>query len=319
MQDGPEGAEQGKQPFPISAPVCIIRPGKARKLFPSERFQGKGTALKGPFLLQDKQRGGTEKQGTGGKRKMKKIMSILLAMLLTLTAGAVLAEAGEPEPIRGEVVDGSYVIRIPVEAEDTGWLALPADAETDAVRLAETRQEDGYYTVRYEPVRDGESTVAVVHYYREEACDTVLTWDLLVENGAVKEATGGSHAANAEDEEVDPYLSGSWMEKDTQFTQMTVTRNEAAGWDVEITSPMTHGAYVFTATIYQDCLENGFVYQDGEKADLTTEGNASETPSETGLTGSFVLDADENGLLLCWIPSGEEAAAVVFERADSEE
>ena len=246
---------------------------------------------------------------------MKKTILWMLVILAVALAGAAAAE--EADAIVGGIEDGCYIVRIPVEANDAGWYADETAEETDAVKLAGAELQDGCFVVRYEPLRDGQTEVTVRHFYNAVACDQAHTWYLTVQNGAIQEVNGGSYTAIPEEEEVDPYLSGTWLEKDTQFTQMIISRNEGRGWDVEITSPLTHGAYQFVATVYQDCFQDAFLYDKGKLFELAADGTHGE-PAVVGATGSLQFQMSNDGLVLVWVRDENPDEVIVFERAEEE-
>ena len=253
---------------------------------------------------------------------MKKLIAILttLALLLCgMTALAETAPAPESTKINCEIVEGSYVIQIDNPEGDTGWVADDMAQDDTVVKLYDADQIEDTFVVRYDPVGDGDVTVGVRHF-TGIACDEVFTFDLHVENGAVTESTGGSHTASVDEADLDPFLSGEWTESETQITQMTVSKNAERGWDVEIASPLTHGAYVFKATVYLDCELDTLVYDNGMFWDVpvTDEPNPELGEAKiTGTSGGFAIAGDEQGVSLTWMDTDErhDAITVVFEPA----
>ena len=224
----------------------------------------------------------------------------------------------EDSAIVCSIENGSYVISIPVDGDDQGWYA-DETAEGAAVKLGEAKLENGRFVVRFDPASDGEATVSVRHFYTAAACDQAHTWNLVVKDGTVQEANAGSYTANSDEQEIDPYLSGKWTEKDTQFTEMVITKNEARGWDVEIVSPLTHGAYKFVATICQDCYQDAFVYEKGKFFDLPVDGSEElGEATEAGAVGCFKFVEDAGSLSLVWIKADAPDETIVFERVTGE-
>ena len=236
---------------------------------------------------------------------MKKLLILLVLFIAAALTDSALAEDAEPDAIRGEIVDGSYVFRIPINPDDSGeWVPDAEFTDEPVVRLASAGIEDSALVVRYEPVQDGTVTVNLRHY-NGYACDAVHGFELLVAGGSIQEVTGGSYTEAPSDEDLDPYLSGKWLEKDTQFTEMMLSKDPESGWDAEITSPLTHGGYVFRATLHYDCEVDAFVYQDGALFNLPadTDGTVpAEDPDESRLSGSLYFDGndEEGALFLCW-------------------
>ncbi len=240
-----------------------------------------------------------------------KMLAALLAALLCL-AGAALAEEAGGTPVTAFIDEGGFVIQIPDENGDLGWIADDMAQDDSVVKLFIADLIEDTFVVRYEPVGDGEVTVGVRHYIGI-ACDEAFTWDLKVMDGAVRENTGGSYAVSPDEAEQDPYLSGEWLEGETQFTRMTVSKGMERGWDVVIVSPMTHGAYVFKTTFYYDCDLHCFVYDKGKFWDLPAdyeEGASLGEARDAGTCGTFTFTGDDQDLWLTWYDdlTGEEIA-----------
>ena len=210
----------------------------------------------------------------------------------------------EPLTIEGvQQEDGSYLIRIPVRPGEAGeWAASDTQAEGTPALLAESGMDHGFFNARYVPANDG-SMAIVLRHYTGIACDQMHTYDLVVKDGKIADVTGGSITYTTPDDDLDPYLSGAWMEKDTQFTTMDIARDAFRGWNVTITSPMTHGAYVFTAHAEYDCELEALVYADGARYDMPAgyDGVSALTdPAETGLTGRLDLSEAKDSIGLTW-------------------
>lgn len=245
----------------------------------------------------------------------KMIFAATLIGALCVTA-PVLAETDEPESIVCNIEDGNYVIRIPDAEGDLGWMADDMEQDDSVVKLGSAELVDDEFVIVYEPAGDGEITVSAKHY-NGIACDRMHTWDLRVENGAVTENFGGSYTESPKDDELDPFMTGEWVEKDTEYTGMSIERNPEKGFDIEIVSPMTHGAYVFKTTIYFDCDRNAFVYDKGKFWDLPEDGNTEAELGEAkiaGSTGSISMEGDEDNLSLVWYDDGTEGEEIVFTR-----
>ena len=76
------------------------------------------------------------------------------------------------------------------------------------------------------------------------------------------------------DEGQGPDLSGEWAETNTQFTRMTVEKNPESGWDIEIVSPLTHGAY-------------------RNRKVINTETKIGSDP-RTAVAGQYLLNSDDD-------------------------
>lgn len=248
---------------------------------------------------------------------MKKLVSALLIVALLLSAVAALAEADEQAKINCLIDEGGYVVQIDDPEGDLGWVFESEDE--DIVALYDANLIEDTFVARFEPAQDGEATVTARHY-TGIACDALYTWDLVVEGGAIAECTGGSTAMSPAEEEIDPWVSGEWIERDTQFTALTIEKNPERGWDVEAASPLTHGAFIFKATVCYDCDVEGFVYDKGKFWDVPiTEDDAEIELGEAkvaGSTGTFVFGgASIEAATLTWHDDGWPED-VVFVRAE---
>ena len=246
---------------------------------------------------------------------MKKIITLILIALMSLVAVTALADGTS---INCLVEEGSFIIQIDDPEGDLGWVADDMAQDDSVVKLYDADLIEDTFVVRYDPVGDGDVTVGVRHY-TGIACDELHTFDLHVENGAVTESTGGSYAASPDPAEQDPFLIGEWLEKETQFTQMTIEKNPGgSGWDVEIASPLTHSAYIFKATIYYDCELDAFVYDKGKfwEAPITDDENVELGEAKiAGSTGSFTVSGIEEDPTLTWYSDVSPEERVVFERS----
>ena len=253
---------------------------------------------------------------------VRKLIAILLMAALCLTGLALAEETVDAHGLEVNCLidEGGFVIQIPVVDGDLAWVADDMAQDDSVVELYDADVLEDTFVARYQPTGDGDVTVGVRHYIGI-ACDHYLTWDLHVEGGEVKEVTGGGDAIAPDEAEIDPFMTGEWAEVETQFTSMAIEKNEARGWDVEITSPMTHGAYIFKTTIYFDCELNAFVYDKGKFWDIPTdyeEGMDLGEARDMGTTGRFVLAGDEENPTLDWYDDlFEDGETVVFERLDA--
>lgn len=249
---------------------------------------------------------------------MKKIFVIIMAAALLLCAAA-LAEAPVNE-VKCDIVDGSYVIRIPNENGDLGWMANEMAQDDTVVKLARAEQEGDDFVVQYDPTGDGEMHVDVRHYVGI-ACDEYYTWDLVVKDGAVVEVTDGSYTASPNPEIFDSTLIGEYESADG-MAAMTVTKNEGGrAWDVEINGAMSQGGYVFKTTIYYDCELNRFVYDKGKTWNVPIT-DSEEAPvlgeaAVAGQSGAFYFTGDPADMILTWLRDEDSMNTVDFQRKDA--
>ncbi len=222
--------------------------------------------------------------------------------------------SGFSSGIKGEIRDGAYVLT----AKQSGsgeWRADEMAQDDSVVKLAAAGTDNGLFTARYEPAGDGEITINLRHFNEHNTCDELHTFDILVKDGKVQEETGGSCTASPDEADLNPFFAGEWLEKDTQFTMLNVTKNPGDGWNVVITSPVSHGAWVIRATAYHDCDYNAFVYADGVKYDLIPGEKTREKESETGLWGTLKFSGTTEDPQLIWYDMNHsEGTTVEFER-----
>ena len=148
--------------------------------------------------------------------------------------------------------------------------------------------------------------------------DEVHGFDLRVVDGKVQEVFGGSYTHAPDPDELDSVIRGEWLEAETQFTQMTITRREDQGWNLEIISPATHGAYIMQAVADYDCETNALVYDQGTFYDvpITAEENADlGDPVATEVSGQLSFEVSADGALqLHWYNSLSPDTLTVFEQ-----
>ncbi len=233
---------------------------------------------------------------------MKKLMAVLMALVLAVGMVFTAVAEEESQPITCEIVEGSYVITVPVEEGDENWAADEMAQDDSVVRLASAEYTDGKFVVTYAPVADGQVTVYVRHL-NGVACDQLHGFDLKVEGGKVTESTGGSYTASPSDEEMEEAFAGEWLEKDTQFNTLTITRNETAGFDFEMVSPISHDACLLKGTVLYDCELDCFVTTDAQMFNLPVEDGA-EPKLAAPVVGCRIMpiENEEGGieLALAW-------------------
>ena len=249
--------------------------------------------------------------------RMKRLFAIMLIAALGLT-GFALADEADGKRINTLIEDGNFIIQVDVSDSDLAWDAYDMAQDDSVVRLDYSDILEDTFVARYAPVGDGDVTVGVRHF-TGIACDETMTWNLHVEDGAVQDVTGGSHAKALSDADYDPWLLGAWQEKDTQFARMTIEKNPTRGWDVVIVSPVSHGAYVFKTSVLYDCELDSFVYDKGKYWDIDGEYDESASLGEArtaGTLGSFAFEGDEEHPFIRWYDAERPDETLVFERAD---
>ncbi len=256
---------------------------------------------------------------------MKKLMSLLLVLAVCFCGAALAENAGDRgDALAGTLTGGGYEVRIPCTQEEANsWVAEEPGEENGIVSLASAAWEDGAFIARYAPVGDGEQTVRILRCDDLLAAKEVYTFDILVKDGAIQEAAGGSYAAAPSDDELEPLLSGEWLQEETQWDSLFVSRNPEGGWGIEILSPVTHAAAVFLGRFSYDCDEDALICLDGSlyEAPITddeTESGLGELISEH-LQARIVFEAgeSEDTVRLVAVTDMHESLPVTFVRADA--
>ena len=234
-------------------------------------------------------------------------MKKFAAILLILAVLALCVANSEVTGIIGnELRDGSYSFNIPIaEADDDSWRAAILSGE-NVVKLASEAVQNGAFQARFDPIADGEATIAAQHF-TGIACDHAITWELTVSDGAVKDIR---FISDVEAPSMD--VAGEWREAKSQFTVMSIAQNSEKGWNIEIISPLTHGAYIFKVTAYYDCALNAFVYDDGAFYDVPISDEENPelgTPVNVGTAGNLRFDGNR----LIWQDSSRSDDRVIFE------
>ena len=251
---------------------------------------------------------------------MKKLIAILLAAALCLIGFAMAEEVKADEKFNTLIEDGEFIIQVAADG-DQAWVADDMSQDDTVVELAYADTLEDTFVARYTPVGDGDVTVAVRHFIGI-ACDEMMTWDLHVEGGAVTEVLGGSYTLRPDDETIATQVAGSWIEEETQFTRMTIEKNPESGLDVEIVSPMTHGAYLFKTGIDYDCELDAFVYDKGKFWNVPITDSDEEVElgdaAVAGTTGSFSFVDDEGELKLAWYDDSQENTIIFVPYVEEE-
>lgn len=250
---------------------------------------------------------------------MKRLFSIILAVALLFCSAAVVAEEDKAE-IKCDIVDGSYVIRIPDENGDLGWVADDMAQDDFVVKLAKAGLEGKEFVVQYDPTGDGEVCVGVRHY-TGIACDEYLTWDLSVRDGKVAEVTGGTYTASPAPDTFDSALLGEYISADGMST-MTIAKNEGgSAWDVEIDGAWSRGGFVFKTSIYFDCEMDRFVYDKGKtwEVPITESDEVPELgePNIFGQSGAFFPVGNPEDMILTWLRDEDSGNTMNFQRIDA--
>ena len=247
---------------------------------------------------------------------MKRLFSCWTILLLIAACVPALGE-GQPSPgLTGTLEDGCYILRVAVSPDDPGeWKADKILPDGAAVSLDTTEQTEDGLVLRYVPLRDGTATILLRHF-TGIACDELHGIELKVTDGRIEESPGGFYTASPDENDLDTVLSGRWLEEGTQFTSMTVIKNPEGGWDVELVSPVSHGAWVFRAAVFYDCEQDALVYEGGRFYDLPAAGPEAvdpEKPAASDITGAFFLTTDDGVMpALTWTNSRTPDETVRF-------
>ena len=125
-------------------------------------------------------------------------------------------------------------------------------------------------------------------------------------------------------ESTDAALIGDWETKDGMAV-MTIEKNPGGeDWDVEIASPLTHGAYIFKTTIRYDDAQYCFSYNEGNFWDVPiTDSDVEPELGEAkvaGTNGTFTFTGDPGNLILSWEDDSHPDEVLDFHKlSDAEE
>ena len=234
---------------------------------------------------------------------MKKLV-LLMAVLFSVFCLIASAEEAQVPQAECSLEDGLLVIRVPLDAEDGGaWAAWLSDEDEDrSVDLQSSETADGFTVFTLAPLSDGWDTVEILRM-RDDICVEFYSFLIEVQDGAFSETPYMDHNVSPDEALFDPYLIGEWLEAETQFRSMEISDRDGSGWDVTVVSPVSHGAYKFTASVHYDCSVDSLLYTDGTLYDLPATGEEPVTPTREGLSGCIDLDvsAEADGqLMLVW-------------------
>ena len=242
---------------------------------------------------------------------MRKTMLGCVLMAVSLLAVPVFADETEYVPdntVTTELEDGVLTIRIEESAEkeqDQGfwWESYTGDkGDASFVELVtQSTDEEGYaYAGSFRAIDDGEDTIRLVHtngHYTKEYLD----FDVVTENGEIKETTGGGQALETKAEDLAPILEGVWDEMDgTNVLEISEAPDGGLRFVVSNSSGRDGMATFYTMTAYYDVVEDALVYWDGTEETATieaegeTETDQAETESAGEGTGLFALELQED-------------------------
>lgn len=242
---------------------------------------------------------------------MRKTMLGCVLMAVSLLAVPVFADETECVPdntVTTELEDGVLTIRIEESNEkeqdpDFWWETYTGDkGDASFVELiTQSTDEEGYaYAGSFRAIDDGEDTIRLVHtngHYTKEYLD----FDVVTENGEIKETTGGGQAFETKAEDLAPILEGVWDEMDgTNVLEISEAPDGGLRFVVSNGSGRDGMATFYTMTAYYDAVEDALVYWDGteETATIEAEGeietDQAETESAGEGTGLFALELQED-------------------------
>lgn len=280
---------------------------------------------------------------------MKKLIASLLALTLLL-CGASLAENPESdftyfpesEAYVGTWIYGDYTLEIAHNETDYNVY--------DCVVTHFAGDGEGeqwvYEGCSYDDISEALSCemVGVMSTVRVDDDMNVISSEIVFDDGATafrlddqnnvvwtnfKEASGmdtlaftraneASDGSDAADDGMDQILLGEWLEAETQFTQMTIEKNPTEGWDVEIASPLTHGAYIFKTTIQYDADQQCFTYNKDKFWDVPITEEETPELGEAKIAGTIgTFTWDDQKMILTWVDDSQPDQEVRFERTET--
>ena len=103
---------------------------------------------------------------------------------------------------------------------------------------------------------------------------------------------------------------------------MTIAHQAEGGWDVEMVSPMTHGAFMARMRVYYDCEADALMYEDGTIWNLpitdSDQPGPLPEPALTGVSGRLaILPGENGGIELGWYSSHTpDREEIIFTRME---
>ena len=279
----------------------------------------------------------------------KKLISLAIIVILLIAAlclsGTVLAEEVQSitaEDYLGEWVDRDGTCNIDITEHTDGEII---DGYVVNVEMPVVEQEGLSYVVwAYSCVWDDEAQMmkSITRFtgkgdYEPDSEEEITDSDLDYTDAAFSFNEEGHLVWNDENETADDGMAfvrpvgwgesvyasfrGEWVECETQFAQMIIEENPVEGLDVEIVSPLTHGAYIFKTTVKYDADQRCFTYDKGKFWDVPIIEEENPELGEAkiaGTSGIFTFAWEEDRLVLTWADDSQPDREVRFERAEAD-
>lgn len=175
--------------------------------------------------------------------------------------------------------------------------------EDGAFRLASEQTQDGVYIADFEPVADGETVIQLYHY-TGPACDAMLGFVLSIVDGRAQEPEYSYWTDTSDAADWDEFVCGDWVMADNEENTMAIAKRADNGWDVQIIATLDGETDGFTMSMYYDCDQELFAYDDGaihHVAQGVSGSGEMEEAFANGIPGTFMIVPDETGdITLIW-------------------
>lgn len=262
----------------------------------------------------------------------------------------------EDEDIPGQIkafvneADGHFIVQIPLDLLPDGeWVTDGMEGETDAqapegdqpgegavgsilpegdqpdekgeFRLASAQTLDGVYIADYEPVADGEAVIQLYHY-TGPACDAMLGFVLYIVDGKVQEPEYSYWTDTSDAADWDEFVCGDWVMADNEENTMSISKRADSGWDVQIIATLDGETDGFTMSMYYDCDQELFAYDDGAIHHVVEGASGSREMEEAfanGIPGTFTIVPKKTGdITLVWTFDAMPGAQFTFVHVQGE-
>ncbi len=248
---------------------------------------------------------------------MNKKMIIAAVISIGMMASSVSAGETEPDTVQTgvsnhvttEMTDGVLTIRIDsAEKKDadsgfywTTWRGDKGDSSAVEV-ITETDMEEGLaYAGSFRAIDNGDDTIRLV-YTNGQYVKEYLDFNVLAEDGEIREITGGGQAFETKGEDLAPYLEGTWEETEggTHFMEISLSDDGGLSFTISNSGGRDGNTVFYTMTAYYDAIREALVYWDGVEhqaaiTDNETDTEAQEAAGEggAGVFGIEMLPEDD--------------------------
>ena len=236
--------------------------------------------------------------------------------------------------INTSIENGVLTITIDDPREDNGnlyWTYYTDDkGDASLVELLTQSTDDGVaYAGSFRAIDDGTDTIRIARTNGTYVLE-YEDFEVLCENGEIKEITGGGQAFGVDPEELIEVIGGIWNEKDGGSSVMEFTLGTDGGIDVVVSDGSGKDGVTefYTMTVYYDAIRDALFYNNGtshtaaitdgseEDTEAAAPADDSEESADAGF-GALRLESEtdeEDDLIIYWDDLSSNADTVAFVR-----